>query len=342
MHESKTRRARRPAVSATITAAAALVVWLALIVPNQTAGLTPSRFVRIPLEGLVIVALALVLRPRARRTAAVLFGVVLALLVVVKALDLGFFAVLDRPFDPLNDSYYVGPGIGVLGDSIGRAGALGVVAGAAVLLVSLLSLMPLAVVRLTGHVARRRRTSLRVVAALGAVWVVCAASGLQSAGAPVASTSASGLVYDQVSQLRADLEDRTAFTNAIAVDPFRGTPDDQLLTGLRGKDVILAFVESYGRVAVQDSAFSPRIDALLDAGTTRLRAAGFSSRSAFLTSPTFGGVSWLAHSTLESGLWVDSQQRYNQLLTQDRLTLTRAFGRAGWRTVFDVPANTKD
>jgi hypothetical protein len=39
---------------------------------------------------------------------------------------------------------------------------------------------------------------------------------------------------------------------------------------------------------------------------------------------------------------VDSQQRYNQLVTQRRLTLTDAFGRAGWRTVFDVPANTHD
>ena len=52
---------------------------------------------------------------------------------------------------------------------------------------------------------------------------------------------------------------------------------------------------------------------MLDAGTGRLRAAGFSSRSAFLTSPTFGAASWLAHATLQSGLWVDSQQRYDQL-----------------------------
>ena len=102
------------------------------------------------------------------------------------------------------------------------------------------------------------------------------------------------------------------------------------------------FVESYGRIAVQDSSFSPQVDAVLDAGTSQLRAAGFSSRSAFLTSPTFGAGSWLAHSTLQSGLWVNSQQRYNQLVRDDRLTLTDAFGRAGWRTVSDDPANTKD
>jgi hypothetical protein len=62
-------------------------------------------------------------------------------------------------------------------------------------------------------------------------------------------------------------------------------------------------------------------------------------RSAFLTSPTFGAGSWLAHSTLQSGLWVKGQQRYDQLLSTRRLTLSGAFHRAGWRTVLDVPAD---
>jgi hypothetical protein len=132
------------------------------------------------------------------------------------------------------------------------------------------------------------------------------------------------------------------FEHEIGVDAFAGTPDDRLLTGLRGKDVLVVFVESYGRVAVEGSDFAPGVDAVLDDGTRRLRAAGYETRSAFLTSPTFGAASWLAHSTLQSGLWVDSQQRYDQLLGADRLTLTDAFGRAGWRTVFDDPAITRD
>jgi len=81
---------------------------------------------------------------------------------------------------------------------------------------------------------------------------------------------------------------------------------------------------------------------VLDAGTHRLGAAGFSSRSAFLTSPTFGGISWLAHSTLQSGLWIDNQQRYDELVATDRCTLSDAFKRAGWRTVGDVPSNERD
>jgi hypothetical protein len=141
--------------------------------------------------------------------------------------------------------------------------------------------------------------------------------------------------------VQAGLRDHDVFARKIARDRFRGTPAHRLLTGLRGKDVVLMFVESYGRVAVQGSSFSPRINAVLDRGTADLRAAGFSARSAFLTSPTFGGLSWLAHSTLQSGVWVDGRRRYAQLVHTDRLTLTRAFKRAGWRAVGDMPANDR-
>ena len=64
-------------------------------------------------------------------------------------------------------------------------------------------------------------------------------------------------------------------------------------------------------------------------GREQLQAAGFSARSGWLTSSTFGGISWLAHSTLQSGVWVDSQGRYDQLVASDRFTLSQAFKRGG-------------
>lgn len=329
--------------SATATVLAAFVVWFTLVLPERVSHLTPGAFVRIPLEGLVLVALALVLGRRARRWTAVAFGVVLGLLLVVKVLDLGFYTVLDRPFDPLNDSFYFGPAVGVLGDSIGRPAAVGVAVGVALLVVAVVVGICRAVVRVTRVAVSHRRASYRFVAAAGIAWVVSALGGLQIAtGAGVASTSAADLAYGQVHQIRADLADRKVFDREIATDALAATPDDQLLRGLRGKDVVLVFVESYGRIAVEGSSFSPGVDAVLDDGTRRLDAAGYSVRSAFLTSPTFGAGSWLAHSTLQSGLWVDSQQRYNQLVTRSRMTLSSAFERAGWRTVFDDPAITHD
>ena len=333
----------RARIAAVLTILAILLVWVALVAPNQPSRLTASAFLRIPLEGLVVIALALALPAAARRLLAWVVGPALGLLVLVKILDFGFFTTFDRPFDPVGDWSYAGIGIETLRDSIGRTDANLAIVGAALLGVAVFVLTTLAVLRLTRVTAVHRRWSLQAVTALGVVWVLCWVFGAQLASdAPIASASAAGLAIDEVRAVQAGLHDNEVFADEIRRDRFRNTPGHQLLTGLRGKDVIVAFVESYGRGAVQGSSFSPRVNAVLDNGTKRLQAAGFSSRSAFLTSSTFGGASWLAHSTLHSGLWVDSQRRYYQLVKTDRFTLSRAFKRAGWRTVDDVPSNNRE
>jgi hypothetical protein len=267
---------------------------------------------------------------------AVVAGAIVGVLVIVKVLDMGFFTAFDRPFNPVGDLSQLGNGIETMGDAIGRSQANLVVAGVTVLVVALLALPVLALLRVTRFAAGHRDRALQAAAALGVVWVA-----LRILGAPVASTSAAALAVDEVQSVRAGLQDHEVLAREIASDRFRA-PGDRRLIHLRGKDVLLLFVESYGRVAVQDSSFSPRIDALLEQGTADLRAAGFSSRSAFLKSPTFGGFSWLAHATLQAGIRVDGQRRYDQLVKTDRLTLTRAFKQAGWRTISEDPVNRRD
>ncbi len=334
-------RAPAPVAVAVLDVLAVAVVWAALALPETARHLSVSGFVRLPVEVLVLAALALVVPMRLWRAWSVAAGVLLVAVVLVKALNLGFTAVLDRPFDPLSDSYYVGPGIGVLQVSLGTARTVLALAVAVVGTIAVCVVGVWALTRLGRLARRRRRAAAVVVASLTALWCGAAATGLElSPSVAVASHSSSELALAQVEHLRADLADRQVFAAEIADDPMAATPDRALLRGLRGKDVLVVFVESYGRVALEDEELGPAVRATLDDGTRRLAAAGYDSRSAFLTSPTFGAASWLAHSTLQSGLWVDSQQRYNQLLLDRRLTLTRAFARGGWRTVFTVPAVT--
>src|SRR5690606_23466844 len=59
-----------------------------------------------------------------------------------------------------------------------------------------------------------------------------------------------------------------------------------------------------------------------------------------LTSPTVGGLSWLAHATVMSGLWIDSQIRYDSLVMSKHRSLTQLFHEVGWRTVAVMPAIT--
>ena len=336
------KRTRRRLLAGTVTVLASALVLTALVVPDRLDRLTPAAFLRIPLEGLVAVGLLLVLPARVRRPVAGLLGLALGLLAVLKLLDAGFFVARDRPFDVLLDWTLFDDGFGFLTESIGRPGAVGATGGILLLAVALPVLVALAVLRLTRLVVRHHTGTVRAVAALAVLWLGCAAFGVRlSPGRPVADRPAAALVAAHLAQVRADVRDRVAFADEAAADTFRNVPGDRLLTGLRGKDVVVAFVESYGRDAVEDPEFAPQVGGVLDAGYRRLRAAGYDARSGFLTSPTFGGGSWLAHATLLSGLWIDNDQRHRELLAGDRLTLGGAFQRAGWQTVGVLPAATQ-
>lgn len=332
-------------VSVLVTGLAAALVVAVLAVPNRLEDVERTSFVRLPAEAIVFLAVVLLLPPAMHRLRAVLVAaacVLLALVAVSTLLDIGFFQVLNRPFDPMIDWQYAGSLVETVRGSAGGAWGEGLLVAAGALLLALVVLPPLAVLRVTHVAERHRRGALQALAALSVLWLVLGALDARTGSGPVASHRASAYVYDQVSRVPSVLRDRREFARAAEADPARDVPAADLLTGLRGKDVLVVFVESLGRVALEDPDISPEVVDVLDAGTRRLERAGFAARSAFLTSPTFGAGSWLAHATLQTGLWVDSQQRYDLLVTSSRLTLTRLFARAGWRTVASVPANTRD
>lgn len=337
---------RRRVGSAVLTTLAALLVLSALIVPDQITRLPPGNpvvnaLVRIPVEALVSIAILIVLPPRPRKIVAGVLGFVLGLLTVIKIIDLCFFAVLAREFDPVLDWVLFSDGYHFLQDSVGKTGALLVAIGAVLLSAAILTFMTLAVIRLSRLLAAHRRVTGHTVFAFAAAWLICLIFGVQIVGGvPVAARSAADLARDTALKVPQDIADQKAFEREVQVDAYKDTPGNELLTGLRGKDVIIGFVESYGRDAVQNPDFDTQVLAQLTADDSKLAQKGFAAKTGFLTSSTAGGGSWLAHSTLLSGLWIDNQQRYQSLVSSDRLTLTRTFKRAGYRTVGVEPGVT--
>nr|BBJ49879.1 hypothetical protein SAVMC3_25080 [Streptomyces avermitilis] len=326
----------------TATGIAVALVLFALLVPNDLARFTPSRFVRIPAEGILGAALLLVLPPKPRRILAVVGGVGLGLLTILKFLDMGFYWSLERPFDLVLDWVLLDDAESFLKDSIGGGGALAVMIGAIALAVAVIALMTWSVVRLTRLMASRRHFAGRTLLVLGTAWMTCSVLTLEVAGVPVASRSAATLLENRAHAVRAGIKDGQAFARQASVDAFADTPSDQLLTGLRGKDVIFAFIESYGRSAIDDPAMTEPINETLTAKTKELSDAGYSSQSGWLRSPVAGAGSWLAHSTFLSGLWIKNQQRYRNLTSGNRMTLTEAFRRTdAWRTVGIMPGVTR-
>ena len=189
----------RTAVAGLVSVLAFLLVWVALVAPNEMSQLTPSAFLRIPLEGLLVVALVLALPATAGRTMAVVVGLVLGLLTIVKVLDTAFYETLGRSFNPVTDGNYFEPAVSFLKDQIGQGTAIAAMVGVVVLGVVVLVVVPLSMLRLTRVADRHRPVAIRAVTALGVVWILCAVTGAQIVpGAPIASTSAAALTYRHV------------------------------------------------------------------------------------------------------------------------------------------------
>lgn len=321
---------------------AGLVLVAALLLPDRLTATDLGSFVALPVELILGAALLLVLPAAARRPVAAGLGLLLGALTMLKAIDAGFYAALSRPFDPVLDWGLASGAWQLLAASLG-GGLAALIVGIALLGVSgLLMLIVWAVLRLTRLLDDHSAAGIPVVAGLAAVWLTCATAGVVLAPPyPVASHASTAKIINEVTGVQDGLEDQRVFAEEVALDDFRGLPADRLLSGLRGKQVVIVFVESYGRVALDQPGIATEVGATLASGDRALAARGLQARSGYLTSPTAGGGSWLAHSTLLSGLWIDGQRRYRTLMASDRFTLTQAFQRSGWHTLGVMPGTTR-
>lgn len=336
-HPAAARALRR-----TVHVLAAVLVVGALLMPNSAPALRPGRFAGIPAEAIIGAVTLLALPRRPRIVVAALYGAGIGVLTVLNLLDIGFTEYLGRGFNVVLDWGLLDDAQSYVADSMGGTAATAAAVGAVLLVLLIVAVMALATVRLGNLLARHRARATRGALTAGTVWVTCTALGLQIAGVPVASDRAAGSVKGQTERVVNTLRDEAAFAKEARADTFGATPPGRLLTDLRGKDVVIAFVESYGRSALEDPLIAPGVTRTLDTRTAALGRAGYRARSGWLTSSTYGGSSWLGHSTALSGLWIDNQQRYRTVTSGDHLTLTKAFRKTGaWDTVGIMPGVQK-
>jgi len=320
---------------------AVLLLLVLPLAPGVIAQHSAAALARLPVESiLVILLLALLPWRLGRRAVALVFGAFVVVALLFAGLDAAFEYALSTHFDA-SDWQQVGDGFGVVRDSIGTPATVAVLIGLVLIAAATLAGLAWAALRVDAAIRRAGRAASWTVASVTAAWVVAALVGSQLvAGQPAAAASSIDAIASASSRASAALSAQASLPHEIATDRYAAMPSSQLLTALKGKDVVIAFIESYGQVAVQGTSFSPGVDQVLHDGGAQLAADGYTAQSAFLTSPTFGGVSWLAHSTLQSGLWIDKQQVYNKVLKSTRFTLSDAFANAGWKTVSDIPSDT--
>ncbi len=321
--------------------AAILVLHLVLIQPNHPGALALGALSLVPLELPVIVLGLVIARGRAARALATAVAAVLTVMVVVKTADFASNVAFGRPFNPAVDYPLAPAAWRMLSGALGTVPAL----AAAVALVLVAALAGWAILGATRRLAAispppgaRPALGLAMAIALGLA-VLDAAREIRPFNPPGAAFTAR-LAWEHVRDIGRARADLVEFRAAAAQDPLADTPPGVALPALAGHDILIIFVESYGRAALDRAPFADVMTKTLHELESRLAAAGLAARSGFLASPTVGGQSWLAHTTLLSGLKIDDQSRYRALFASARRTLITLARDAGWRTVAVMPAIT--
>jgi hypothetical protein len=289
------------------------------------------------LEACVLVAVFALL-PRTRSTAVVAAAAAVTVLVVfvLEIAETTTWLSLSRPLNLYMDVW--------LADSVHHllVGALGTVPAVVAEIFGLLALIGLGagvafLLIPTRGEARGFFPRVGVVAGLVFVTVGFSLDRVERLDARV-DVPVVRLVRDQATRLSRALGERERFEAdlARATDSYAGLPG--LLDGLGGRDVILAFVESYGVSAIEDPRYAPVVGPRLDDLERRMAAAGLHVVSGRLVAPSQGGQSWFGHGSMLSGLWLDNQIRYDMMLSTGRETLIDDFERAGYRTAALMPA----
>src|SRR5690242_21418398 len=153
----RTRRALRLAV----TVVSVVLVWGVLVAPDRLFQLTPAAFARIPVEGLALVAVALVLPASPRRIVAAVAGILFGLLTLVKILNIAFYLQIGRAFNPVFGWLDIPPAIGVVRDTIGATRTNIALAALLLGLILLVGAITAATIHITTVAVGHRRDAVR-------------------------------------------------------------------------------------------------------------------------------------------------------------------------------------
>ncbi|MCL1628232.1 sulfatase [Roseibaca sp. V10] len=325
--------------------AALAILFLVLIQPNHPQAMTWGALAVFPLELPVIVAALLAFGPgRAGIALRILLVAAIWTIAVLKLADFATFTAFNRGFNLVVD-YHLLPAAWMLAQ-----GSLGGFLSWLALVAIVLGLGALGWLLwwATGVLARVQMPkparvlagALVPVTAIVAVAEIGAARGawtlpqeLRPPGA--AFTARVGL--ERVEHAIVARRDLARFVTASQNDPM--VQIEPGLERLGTRDMVLIFVESYGRSSHENPLYAPTHRATLRRAEAKIGQAGLAIRSGWARAPMVGGQSWLTHGSVASGLWLDTQSRYRALLASPRRTLFHFAAQAGRRTVAIMPAH---
>lgn len=320
---------------------AAAFVFAVLVLPNHPGTMKWTALNRWPLE-LPVLLLGMVAIGR-RLGIIYIVAFLLLISIVIKVADYGMFSAFNRTFNPILDTFLIGAGLSLLQDSIGGLLTIMAIAGALVALVLLFVLLERSL-RCWANLAPDRplRISAAVLAMMGAGWAVADAGHhlefWRFEKSPPGTAWTTRLTVKRGIEVRQTATKLARFAEDAQSDVYANTSG--LLNALEGRDVILIWIESYGRASFDNALYAPTHLETLHNAEAEIAQTGLTMKSGWLTSPTSGGQSWLAHGSLASGLWTSDNGRYNAMLASGHKWLFHFAQDAGYRTSAIMPAIT--
>ena len=320
-----------------------LLLFGILLFPGHPESFTAQNFAKLPLEWPLIVLALLLLSGSALTALRYFLVVVLGLLVLLRAADIGSYIAFDRRFSPMVEWHLLGDGWNLASQQVGLVEAALAIATVIVILIALAVALFIGL----GAIGRLRGKTRRAAGALAMVVLVVGVAGLWLQGngtnetdeptEPIVQASLVPELIDRSNDIKRSIVDQQEFIVELAKDPLseRGAPQFAALNGL---DVSFIFIESYGKSFLIDDDFGQSARERLEMIGSDITSAGLHVRSGWMTSPVRGGRSWLAHSSFASGLPVTNQARYDRLIASDRVSMYELFSQAGWHTAGLVPA----
>jgi len=270
---------------------------------------------------LAVFLLALIVASRARLVSSVALSVLTAIwifFVLGRYADVTATALFGRDINLYWDLRFIPDVVSLLATAARLWLVLGVTIGAGLVVGVLYVALRWAVGRVAQAAHDRRERLVIAVAAL-----VMLVPGVPIAG-PVTLTYAR--------QLSVAIRAMSGHTTLPASPAMTSN-----LATVKGADVYLIFIESYGAVTFDRPEFARGLAESRAAFERAIRETNREVVSTFVESPTFGGNSWLAHITLMSGIEVRDPDVNAMLMAQKRDTIVTNFKRRGYRTVALMP-----
>jgi hypothetical protein len=191
---------------------------------------------------------------------------------------------------------------------------------------------------ITAIAALRRRRGVISILLLTAIGALAAAVFLP--GEELYGSSSLPRLSEELASLGTARRHRQQMREELRAKASDSAERRRPLALLQGRDLFLFVAESYGYTLYSEPEHFALAEPFLRRIEDRLAAAGYRIASNFLDSPAFGGNSWLADSTLATGVRVPDQTAYEELLASQVRPMAAWFNDAGYLTVNSMPATT--